>query len=99
MQIYFLEGLGYTGESVTSEDKIRSFIKSLESMKPGKRYYFIDHPAYDDCEMESVFHIGYENVAKDRQGVTDFMTSPEVKAVIERLGIRLMSIAELERQE
>lgn len=94
-EIYGLEGLGYTGESVTSEDKIRSFIKSLELMEPGKRYYFIDHPAYNDCEMQTVYHIGYENVAVDRQGVTDFITSEEVKAVIEKRGIRLMSIAEL----
>ncbi len=94
-QIYRLEGLGYTGESVTSEDKIRSFIKSLESMEAGKRYYFIDHPAYNDCEMETVFHIGYENVGQDRQGVRDFMTSPEVMETIDRLGIRLMSIGEL----
>lgn len=96
-EIYGLEGLGYTGESVTSEDKIRSFIKSLELMEPGKRYYFIDHPAYNDCEMQTVYHIGYENVAQDRQGVTDFITSEEVKAVIEKRGIRLMSIADLNK--
>ena len=95
MQNYSLEMTGYSGESKTSEDKTRSFIKSLEGMEKGKRYYFIDHPAYNDSEMQTVFHIGYENVAVDRQGVTDFMTHPDVKAMIEKLGIKLMSIAEL----
>ena len=47
--------------------------------------------------METVFHTGYEKVALDRQGVTDFITSPEVRAVIEKRGIRVMSIAELGR--
>ncbi|MGM9743172.1 MAG: polysaccharide deacetylase family protein [Candidatus Cryptobacteroides sp.] len=95
MQNYSLEMTGYSGESKTSEDKTRSFIKSLEGMEKGKRYYFIDHPAYNDSEMQTVFHIGYENVAVDRQGVTDFMTHPDVKAVIEKRRIKLMSIAEL----
>ncbi|MGN1232982.1 MAG: ChbG/HpnK family deacetylase [Candidatus Cryptobacteroides sp.] len=94
-KLYSLEMTGYSGESKTSEEKIRSFINSLEAMEPGKRYYFIDHPAYNDCEMQTVFHIGYENVAIDRQGVTDFITHPEVRAVVERRGIKLMSIAEL----
>ena len=26
--------------------------------------------------MKTVFHIGYEDVALDRQGVTDLLTSP-----------------------
>lgn len=95
--MYGLNSLGYTGPSLTSEDKIESFIKSLEAMEAGKRYYFIDHPAYNDSEMETVFHTGYEKVALDRQGVTDFITSPEVRAVIEKRGIRVMSIAELGR--
>lgn len=94
-RLYGLEGVGYAGESVTSEDKTRSFIKSLESMEKGKRYYFLDHPAFNDCEMEAVFHVGYENVGQDRQGVRDFMTSPEVMEVIKKRGIRLMSIGEL----
>lgn len=94
-RLYGLEGIGYAGESVTSEDKTRSFIKSLESMEKGKRYYFLDHPAFNDCEMEAGFHVGYENVGQDRQGVRDFMTSPEVMEVIKERGIRLMSIGEL----
>lgn len=94
-QAYSLEMTGYTGESKTSEDKIRSFIKSLEGMEKGKRYYFIDHPAYNDCEMQTVFNIGHENVAVDRQGVTDLLTSRDVKAVIEEHGIKLISISEL----
>lgn len=92
---YGFEMTGYTGESATSEDKINSFIRSLESMQSGKRYYFIDHPAYNDCEMQTVYHIGYDNVAVDRQGVTDCLCSEKVKEAIGRLGIRLIPISAL----
>lgn len=45
--------------------------------------------------MRTVFHIGYEQVALDRQGVTDLLTSPRVKQVIEDKGIKLISINQL----
>ncbi len=44
---------------------------------------------------KEVFHIGYEQVALDRQGVTDLLTSPRVKQVIEDKGIKLISINQL----
>jgi len=45
--------------------------------------------------MRTIFHIGYEQVALDRQGVTDLLTSPRVKQVIEDKGIKLISINQL----
>jgi len=45
--------------------------------------------------MESVGHKGYENVAMDRDAVRRVYTSPEVKSAIKRLGIELISYADL----
>ena len=42
--------------------------------------------------MQTVMHIGYEDVAADRQGVTDLLKSPEVQKAIEERGIRLIDI-------
>lgn len=87
--------IGYDGPKRTPEEKEASFIKSLNKLEPGKRYLFLDHPALDNDEMKNVFHISYEDVAFDRQGVTDLLTSPRVKKVIEEKGIKLISIKEL----
>ena len=88
-------GISYAGPKATSEEKIASFIKALDKMEKGKKYLFLDHPAYNDSEMETVMHIGYEDVPVDRQGVTDLLKSPEVKKEIEKRGIKLISIKEL----
>ena len=82
---------GYDGPKATSEEKIASFIKALDKMEAGKTYIFIDHPAYNDSEMQTVMHIGYEDVAVDRQGVTDLLKSPAVAEAIEAKGIKLIS--------
>ena len=70
-QDYQFTYIGYDGPSRTSAEKEESFIRSLNKLEAGKRYLFLDHPALDNEEMKTVFHIGYEQVALDRQGVTD----------------------------
>lgn len=87
--------IGYDGPKRTAEEKEASFIKALEKLQPGQRYLFLDHPALDNDEMKTVFHIGYEDVALDRQGVTDLLTSPRVRIAIEDKGIKLISINQL----
>lgn len=89
--------IGYDGPKRTAEEKEASFIKALEKLQPGQRYLFLDHPALDNDEMKTVFHIGYEDVALDRQGVTDLLTSPRVRKAIEDKGIKLISINQLTR--
>lgn len=84
--------IGYDGPKKTGEEKIESFIKTLKGLEKGKRYMFVDHPAYDDSEMQTVMHVGYEDVGVDRQGVTDLLKSPEVIRTIEDLGISLIDI-------
>ena len=87
--------IGYDGPKRTAEEKEASFIKALEKLQPGQRYLFLDHPALDNDEMKTVFHVGYEDVALDRQGVTDLLTSPRVRKAIEDKGIKLISINQL----
>lgn len=90
--------IGYEGPKATAEEKIGSFIKALDKLEKGKRYIFLDHPAYNDSEMQTVMHIGYEDVAIDRQGVTDLLKSIEVKKAIEERGINLVDINYLTKQ-
>ena len=56
---------------------------------------FIDHPGDDNEELRAVFHKGYENVARDRQGVTDLFTSTKVKAYIKKKAIILIGYKDL----
>ena len=87
--------IGYKGPSSTSEEKLKSFLNMLESLKPGQTYLFVDHPALDGAEMQAIYHIGYENVAADRRGVVDVWTSPLVVETIKRKNIKLISYADL----
>ncbi|MBD3630837.1 ChbG/HpnK family deacetylase [Cyclobacterium sp.] len=80
----------YAGPKGTSEEKEASFIRMLENLEAGKAYQFVDHPSYDNLEMQGVGHIGYEQVAEDRQGVTETWTSEKVKESIARFGIELV---------
>ena len=94
-RLYNFEYVGYDGPKATYEEKVESFIKSLDKMEKGKRYMFVDHPAYNDSEMQTVMHVGYEDVAVDRQGVTDLLKCPEVLKAIKDRGIRLIDIKTL----
>lgn len=87
--------VSYDGPRKTSEDKINSFIKMLDKLEAGKTYIFVDHPGLDDAELKAISHIGYENVAEDRQGVTDLFTSNAVKTAIKEKGIQLIAYRDL----
>jgi predicted glycoside hydrolase/deacetylase ChbG (UPF0249 family) len=87
----------YAGAKGTADEKLTSFLKALESMQPGGTYWFIDHPGLDTPELRAISHIGYENVATDRQGVTDTWTHPRVKAFIKERGIQLIGYRDLKR--
>lgn len=86
---------GYVGAHITSKEKKTSFIKMLDTLQAGKTYLFVDHPAIRTPEMEAVYHIGYENVAEDRQGVVDLFTDEKVKAAIQNKKIQLISYKDL----
>jgi predicted glycoside hydrolase/deacetylase ChbG (UPF0249 family) len=92
-----VKSVSYAGPKETAEEKIQSFIKMLEGLKPGETYLFVDHPGLDSPELRAIYHIGYEKVAADRQGVTDTWTDQRVKDVIKKRGIELISYADLRK--
>ena len=67
----------------------------LHSLQAGKTYLFVDHPGLNNEELRSIYHIGYENVAIDRQGVTDLFTNEKIIEVIRQKGIQLISYKQL----
>jgi predicted glycoside hydrolase/deacetylase ChbG (UPF0249 family) len=92
-----VKGVGYKGPHGTTDEKRESVIKMLESLEAGNTYLFVEHPGLDTPELRAIHHIGYENVAADRQGVTDVWTSPRVKGVIKARGIQLIGYRDLVR--
>jgi len=87
--------IGYDGPKRTPPEKEAAFLRMLDKLEPGKDYVFLDHPAYNDSEMQTVGHIGYEDVALDRQGVTDLLTSANIKQAIKDKGIELINYNQL----
>lgn len=88
-------GVSYKGAKRTSAEKVGSFVAMVEGLEDGKTYLFVDHPGLDTPEVRAIHHVGYEDVAVDRQGVTDAWTSPEVKEAIRRRGVRLIGYRDL----
>jgi predicted glycoside hydrolase/deacetylase ChbG (UPF0249 family) len=93
-----VEYTGYAGPHATLEEKKKSFVAMLEKLQPGHTYLFVDHPAFDTPELRAIHHIGYENVATDRQGVTDLWTNKDIIALIKKKGIQLVSYKDLVNQ-
>lgn len=91
----YVGSVGYEGPHATPKEKIESFLKMLNKLERGKTYIFVDHPGIDNDELRAVYHIGYEGVAADRQGVTDLYTNEKVKALIKMKGIRLIGYKDL----
>ncbi|HJE38941.1 MAG: serine hydrolase [Candidatus Amulumruptor caecigallinarius] len=83
------------GRHRTLAEKEQSFINMVKNLKPGKKYMFIDHPAYDDAEMATVYHVGYEDVAADRQGVIDLYKSERVKSALRDNNVQLVTVGQL----
>jgi predicted glycoside hydrolase/deacetylase ChbG (UPF0249 family) len=88
--------VGWDGKPATPAEKVASFLRVVEGLQPGT-WVFVDHPALDTPEMRAVGHVGYEDVAADRQGVTDAWTSPAVLAAVKRRGVELIGYRDLAR--
>jgi chitin disaccharide deacetylase len=85
------------GRDVKPEERVDKFCESLEKLTPG-RYLFVEHPAKDTPEMQTVGHKGYENVGTDREWVTRVFTSEKVKETIRKKGIKLVSYADYKKK-
>jgi hypothetical protein len=66
----------------------------LDALGPGL-WLHIDHASTDDPEMRAFGHAGYEWVAADRSAVLEAWTSPKVREVITRRGIKLTNYREV----
>ena len=89
--------VGWDGKPVTPAEKVASFARVLEALSPGT-WLFVDHPALDTAEIRATGHVGYEQVAVDRQGVTDAWTSPTARDIVARRGIELIGYRDLARK-
>jgi predicted glycoside hydrolase/deacetylase ChbG (UPF0249 family) len=69
----------------------------LETLGPGL-WLHIDHASTDDAEMRAIGHAGYEWVAADRAAVFAAWSSPKVREVITRRGIKLTNYRELAKR-
>lgn len=79
----------------TLDARIDNFIAALQKLEPGNTYLYIEHPGLDTQEMQAYGHVGYENVATDRDLVTMTFTNEKVKEVIKQRNIKLISYQDL----
>jgi predicted glycoside hydrolase/deacetylase ChbG (UPF0249 family) len=94
---YGVKGIAAGGRGGrNAEGHIRGFIENLERAEPGI-YMFVEHPGLNTPEMRAIGHKGYYDVAQDRDAVRQFFISPRVKEAIDRLGIKLISYADLKK--
>lgn len=91
-------GVQSVGRVYESKDpghvKAEKLAARLETLEPGL-WLHIDHASTDDAEMQAIGHVGYEWVAADRRAVLEAWTSPRVREVIQRKGIKLTSYRDL----
>jgi predicted glycoside hydrolase/deacetylase ChbG (UPF0249 family) len=91
-------GIQRLGSVYTNTDtgpvKATKLAARLETLEPGL-WLQIDHAATNDPEMQAIGHAGYEHVAADRSANVEMWTSPVVREVIERRGIKLTNYREL----
>ena len=87
----------WSGNQFNAKEKRNRMINMLQHLTPGV-WLSVEHPAYDVEELATVGHTGYENVASDREGVTEVLTHPKVKRWIKKRGIQLISYADLKNK-
>lgn len=100
IEIDGVQPLGSLGEwpKTTAGQKEDAMAGHLERIGPGT-WFFLEHPGTDDPEMRAMFVTPwYPNVAADRDGVTRLFTSPRLREIVARRGIRLVSYGELIRE-
>ncbi len=93
-----VQSVSYMGAHVTPAEKQENFLRMLDTLQDGRTYLMVDHPGLDGPELRAIHHVGYENVAVDRQGVTDTWTNGRVRERIKERGIQLISYGQLKAQ-
>ena len=80
---------GVWTRDMNAEQRGAAFAAKLESLTPGT-WLFVEHAAFDTPESRGMGHPTYEDVARDRQAVTDAWCDARVKAVVKKRGIDLI---------
>jgi len=78
----------------SGETRARKLAERIRSLGPGT-WLMVEHAATDSPEMRAFGHVGYEDVAVDRQAVLDAWTSPLVREAIATRGVELTSLREV----
>src|SRR5690606_1487253 len=84
----------WSGNTVSATDKAENLLRELTQLSGGT-YLLVEHPAFDDLETRGLGHVGYENVAEDRDGVFTALTNDHVRDIIDQRGIELISYRHL----
>lgn len=84
----------WSGSKYSAKQKEKRFIEMLAQLGPGD-WLLVEHPGYAVAELETVGHVGYENVGIDRDGVTKVLTSKKVRRALQRKDIQLISYTDL----
>lgn len=79
------------GKVQSTEEAIVKFIENIGKLTPGT-YLFVEHPGINGPEMQA---ISKSNIAEARQRVTDVFTSKEVKQILLKKRVKLVSYADL----
>ncbi len=85
---------GYPKVPVDTAKRVEAFIQQLKKLENGT-YIFIDHPAIPSPELNATGHVGYEDVADDRQTCFETLIDPSLRGRIDQLGIELISYRDL----
>ncbi len=93
-------GYAHAGNEAIMKTYTDGIVTSVEVIVPSPWFpeavrMLADHPGLDMPELRAIHHIGYEEVALDRQGVTDLWTDPGIREIIEALGIELIGYDDL----
>ncbi|KAJ56277.1 hypothetical protein ACMU_11035 [Actibacterium mucosum KCTC 23349] len=85
---------GYPPLPTDTQSRVASFKETLAGLTAGT-YVFIDHPAAPSAELNATGFAGYENVAADRVSCLETLTSAQLAAHVDQLGIELISYRDL----
>jgi len=91
---YNVQGFKGWERAAKPEERIKQFCDNLNKLTSGV-YIFVEHPGLDTPEMQAIGHKGYENVAQDRDAVTQVFTSKKVKDVILKKKIKQSGLKEI----
>ena len=85
---------GYPKFPRSAQVRKQAFLEQLAELSDGT-FIFIDNPAEPSPELETMGHVGYEDVAEDRISCLQTLTNPELYGRLEDLNIQLISYKDL----